>query len=512
MVVCKFFLQGNCRFGDHCRNEHPRSDNRFSALDGTADQDRQPRSGGLFGRISGPGQPAKQQVQFQQGRPQFQAQGQFQQRPPQQDRSPFERPFQNRGQGRGQLYQPPGQRDRSPRYQRDDVDPSRPSHEHYRPPYRLEEAHLIEDLRDARPEWPLSAYAGHQSSPKDLINANLEFSPEEVRVGVYLAKARGNLEAALQEEVRLAAQVNQQVQSILADRKGAIRYVVNGRNEHPNRWDVINDCNKTGLTPDYLLSNDQSKDPFSQQQFTEPAAFGQSNNAPFGQPAAQVTQGFDQPAFSQPPQPLQQPPQSVFGQPSAQTSAFSQATHDPAFGQPSAPTNQSPFGQPSAFTPNTTPFGQPAFSQPTQAAFGASAFSQPAQSAFGQPTASATSAFDQQQQPPSPFGAIQRASPFATQQQPQPQQTTQQPQQAPTLPTTQPQIPPTSQLHHLLTTTGSTGTVPGPFQDAQPPDSAYGSQTGDLQKAFAVAREKGEFPGDVVPEVAPKGEWVGWEW
>jgi len=36
MVVCKFFLQGNCKFGNNCRNEHPgggfSSPNRFGAL------------------------------------------------------------------------------------------------------------------------------------------------------------------------------------------------------------------------------------------------------------------------------------------------------------------------------------------------------------------------------------------------------------------------------------------------------------------------------------------------
>ncbi|KXT16046.1 hypothetical protein AC579_7095 [Pseudocercospora musae] len=31
MVVCKFFLEGRCRFGDACKNEHPRSQNSFAA-------------------------------------------------------------------------------------------------------------------------------------------------------------------------------------------------------------------------------------------------------------------------------------------------------------------------------------------------------------------------------------------------------------------------------------------------------------------------------------------------
>jgi nucleoporin NUP42 len=285
------------------------------------------------------------------------------------------------------------------------------------------------------------------------------------------------LEAALQEEVRLATQVNQQVQAILADRRGAIRYVVNGRNEHPNRWDVINDCTKTGQTPDYLLSNQEPKDPFAQQQSTE-STFGRGNNAAFGQPAAQTS-----PAFGQPSAPT--------------TSAFEQQQQQ----QQAPPTNQSLFGQP-AFIQNTTSFSQPAFSQPPQSVFGTTSFSQPTQPAFSQPPAASTSAFSQQQQS-LPLGAKQQVPPFTAPLQ-------QQPQQQPPIPELT-KIPPNSQLAAFLSTTG-TNTIPTQFPDAQPPDSAYGSQTAALQNAFATAREKGEFPDGVVPEVAPKGEWVILDW
>ncbi|KIW15045.1 hypothetical protein PV08_07832 [Exophiala spinifera] len=53
MVVCKFFLQGNCRYGNNCRNDHPGSgfanQNRFGAL-----------SGGGANRPGGPGNNRRQ--------------------------------------------------------------------------------------------------------------------------------------------------------------------------------------------------------------------------------------------------------------------------------------------------------------------------------------------------------------------------------------------------------------------------------------------------------------------
>ena len=139
---------------------------------------------------------------------------------------------------------------------------------------------------------------------------------------------------------------------------------------------------------------------------SQPAtAFGQPSTSTFGKP----TTGFGQPAFGQTSAPAfgQAPqPSSSFGQP-AQTSGLGST----GFGQPSAlgakpafgaPSTSSGFGQPaqpSAFGQPASTFGKPALPTST------SAFGQPSQatSAFGQPTQPST-AFGKPAQPASAFG------------------------------------------------------------------------------------------------------------
>ncbi|KAK4034260.1 hypothetical protein C8A01DRAFT_39268 [Parachaetomium inaequale] len=169
--------------------------------------------------------------------------------------------------------------------------------------------------------------------------------------------------------------------------------------------------------------------------FGQPAALGQKPN-PFGAPAAA-------PAFGQPTQPASafgQPAPSAFGQPATlggstpfggpaqTTSAFGQTTTlgakpnpfgAPALGQPAQPAGpafgQSGFGQPAALGAKPNPFGAPsggggAFSTASQPAPANNPFSQPAQQAqtapspFGQPA----------NNPPAnnPFGQPAAANPF----------------------------------------------------------------------------------------------------
>ncbi|OAP58490.1 hypothetical protein AYL99_07580 [Fonsecaea erecta] len=159
---------------------------------------------------------------------------------------------------------------------------------------------------------------------------------------------------------------------------------------------------------------------------------GASSSSPFAKPAF-GSPGFGQSTFGQPSQPA-----STFGQPSQPTSAFGQPPQtSSAFGQPSQPS--SGFGQPafgssgfgsnpqknpfapasasSGFGQSPSAFGQPSsqgstFGQPSQptSTFGqpsqpSSTFGQPSQpsSAFGQPS-QPSSAFGQPSQPTSTFG------------------------------------------------------------------------------------------------------------
>ncbi|KAK1760307.1 hypothetical protein QBC47DRAFT_366859 [Echria macrotheca] len=135
--------------------------------------------------------------------------------------------------------------------------------------------------------------------------------------------------------------------------------------------------------------------------FGQPAKLGAS---PFGQPS-QTTSAFGQPAqnnnpFGQPAQP------SAFGQAStlgAKPNPFGQPAQPSAFGQTSAlGTKPNPFGAPAQPTQTT---GAPAFGQPA----GTSAFGKPSMpgggSAFGQPAVLG--------QKPNPFGNPPGQTPFA---------------------------------------------------------------------------------------------------
>ncbi|RSL64362.1 hypothetical protein CEP53_004101 [Fusarium sp. AF-6] len=150
-----------------------------------------------------------------------------------------------------------------------------------------------------------------------------------------------------------------------------------------------------------------------QSAFGQPSALGAKPSpfgAPsFGQPSQPNTQGS---AFGQPSQPGQGG--SAFGQPSQLGqggSAFGQASQTaPAFGQPSQPASAfgqasqptSAFGQTSALGAKPSPFGAPSFGQPSQPSAQGSAFGQASQlgqkpNPFGAPTNTNNNA--------SPFGS-----------------------------------------------------------------------------------------------------------
>jgi nucleoporin NUP42 len=188
-----------------------------------------------------------------------------------------------------------------------------------------------------------------------------------MRLRHYEATAAGNMNQAIQEAQKLHEETTNQIQIILNDLNGAVKYVLDGQNEHPNRIDIVEGRNSA-----------------------QPS-FGQQQPAPSAAPA-----------FSKP---------SSFG-------AASQGTSTPAFGQPSLPAqNQPAFGKPSGLGASMAgpAFGKPAMLGQTQPAFGRPAFGQPSfgQPSFGQPTAITGAGFANAATSPSPFGQATQPNPLA---------------------------------------------------------------------------------------------------
>lgn len=286
-----------------------------------------------------------------------------------------------------------------------------------------------------RPGWIFSAYGPGKNAPRQLFGGpSREQSFEEMRLRHYEAAAAGNPNQAVQEAQKLHEETMNQIQIILNDLNGAVKYVLDGVNEHPNRLDIVE--GKSAVSSS-----------FAAQQLAPPTttpAFGQTGG--FGgatQPAATpafgqaTTLGQNQPAFGKPSGLGTAAAGSAFGKPSM-LGATQPAFGKPAFGQPSF--GQPAFGQPSAtagssfsnlaagsspFSQATQPnplagagFGQPSapapFGQPITSQVSASPFSQigsqsAATSTFGQPSSTGAT-FGQPSQTSSPFAQQQQTS------------------------------------------------------------------------------------------------------
>ena len=246
--------------------------------------------------------------------------------------------------------------------------------------YKLDKTTIINDLSKERPQWILSAYGPGRDAPLQLFDGHpREQSFEELRVRHYELSFQGNQQQAIQEVQTLVNNAEQQIQTALNDVDGAVKYMVNGENEHPNRLDVCKAKGTTVTQPQTSAPNQQTTSTFGQPSSSAPA---------FGQPSAPS-------AFSRPSVPS-------FGQSSAPTSTFGQPSA-PTFGQPSQP---SAFGQPSTLGRPTTGFGQPS------STFGKPAILAPT---FDQPSAPSPLEALQQQQPnalekPSGPGFLQQPS------------------------------------------------------------------------------------------------------
>ncbi|KAL8964662.1 MAG: hypothetical protein Q9183_004297, partial [Haloplaca sp. 2 TL-2023] len=258
------------------------------------------------------------------------------------------------------------------------------------------------DLTTDRPLYILSAYAPTKSLAEQLFGGQpREQSFEELRFRHYELSAQGNAAQAIQEAQMLNSNAEEQIKTALADLDGAVKYLTDAEDKHPNRIDI---CDARGGD---VSQPQASSGVFARSGASTPAStFGQPA---FGNPQVSApATAFGQPAFGQ-----AAAPTPAFGKPSAPASGFAQPSFGqsavkPAFGQPSAPA--SAFGQPA--------FGQPALPAP---AFGQSASLGGAPSAFQQPPSSGLAPTFGQNTSPAPFGQAQQAGNFSGIQQPQTQ-------------------------------------------------------------------------------------------
>jgi nucleoporin NUP42 len=184
----------------------------------------------------------------------------------------------------------------------------------------------------------------------------------------------------------------QQMQNAAKNIDGAIDYIINSQNEHPNRLDVVaqgrggsSQSNTFAKSNSFQGgSSNTTQNPFgapSQPSSSFQSASTTSAQNPFGAPSQTAPNPFGRPSQG-----------SAFGAPSQSGlgSTFGAPSQPSAFGAPSSSSNLGTFGQPAALGQKPNPFGAPsapAFGGPSQLGRGA----------FGQPSALG--------QKPNPFGA-----------------------------------------------------------------------------------------------------------
>lgn len=271
-----------------------------------------------------------------------------------------------------------------------------------------------------RPIWILSAYGPGKDPPLQLFGGFLrEQSFEELRLRHYELASTGNEQQAIQEAQELVNNAEQQTQVALRDVEGAIKYIINGENEHPNRIDI---CKAQGANPSYSQGADHNSQP--KIAFGQPSAFGKPafptpphNTSNFSRPST----SFGQPSipglsFGNPSSLGQQapPPASIFGQPSTLENPSSFNRPKNLFGQSNstiasgaqAPTSISTFGQSS----NPSPFAAVQAGPSLLGGTSAPGASQPASSAFSQSNPFQSSAFGQPSVPAATSGFSQPSS------------------------------------------------------------------------------------------------------
>lgn len=197
------------------------------------------------------------------------------------------------------------------------------------------------------------------------------------------------IEKKAQLEAELAGRANQQLQLVMNDTQGALKYMREGEKQHPNRKDICQQ-GTTHRSLDGDFSRARRRTEMLNEQRKQRGSGFQSN----GPVQTQQSSGFGQGMAMGPASGFGGGPQNGFMAQPNQQHGVGQHMQPNGFGQPTPA-----FGQP------TPGFGQPAtgFAQPVPG-FGQPAPSQGFASGFGQKPQVPTFAPPQPTASPSPFG------------------------------------------------------------------------------------------------------------
>uniref|UniRef100_A0A1A8RYX4 Nucleoporin NUP42 n=1 Tax=Nothobranchius rachovii TaxID=451742 RepID=A0A1A8RYX4_9TELE len=215
MVVCNFFLQGRCRYGEKCWNEHPRGGNRGGYNDNynrAPDQQQSRRQGGGFGNRVwvNPSQPRGGYIQpssFSQERDDWGFRGGGGRR-----ENPKSSEFLFSNQNRFSAFNSSNTFDRGGR----GVGGGREEGGGGRRAGDEDEDKKLEMIQTDMGVWESSKHWGFScySCAKASISGFTDLSPEELRLEYYTARASGDLQSYLNGVNQLLSQWKSRVQEL----------------------------------------------------------------------------------------------------------------------------------------------------------------------------------------------------------------------------------------------------------------------------------------------------------
>ena len=173
-------------------------------------------------------------------------------------------------------------------------------------PYGLEAATITADLTSERPTWTLSAYGPGRNAPVQLFGGlPREQSFEEMRLQHYNLAFQGLQQQAVLEAQTLTSSAEEQNRQAVRTPDKAVKYIIDGQNQHPNRLDVCKNAIANQNAWEAIQRQAPPLNPFARQgaPFDPPSTFGQTSTTgnasgkpsaaapPFSQtrPAAQVS-------------------------------------------------------------------------------------------------------------------------------------------------------------------------------------------------------------------------------